>query len=137
MGIGECLGHLLKVKQCLVQANRSLAAERPQIAARHILEDKIVKGYAVEVGGSPVSEPLNNVRMPHPVQRNRFILKVLNQGLFQLRIGRSLKRGVESLDDDQPTFALLIVSKKYFGIASASQAALNQVTIVDYAVLES
>jgi len=80
---------------------------------------------------------LNYVRMPNAIQRDRFVLKVLNQRLFELRVRGSLKRGVERLDDHEWFYPALIERKKDLGIASAAKAAVYQVTIVDYAVFQS
>jgi hypothetical protein len=75
--------------------------------------------------------------MANSIQRDCLILKILNQRLFQIRVRRSLKRGVEGFDDHQSIIALLIEGKKDLGIAPTAQAALYQVMVVDDAVFQS
>jgi len=40
--IGEGLGHLLKVKQHVIQTQSSQPAQRPQIAAGHVFKHQIM-----------------------------------------------------------------------------------------------
>jgi hypothetical protein len=71
------------------------------------------------------------------IERNGFVLKVLNQRQFEIGIGSSLQRRVQGFDDDGPACISLIVREENLGIAPATQAALHQVAIIDYAVFQS
>jgi hypothetical protein len=84
-----------------------------------------------------VSEPLNDVRVTNSIERDGFVLKVLNQRQLKIRIGSPLQSCVQRLDDDGAAGIGLIVGKENLGIAPATEAALNQVAIIDYAVFQS
>jgi hypothetical protein len=80
---------------------------------------------------------LNDVRVTNSIERDGFVLEVLNQRQFEIWVGSSLQRRVQGFDDDGAAGIRLIIGKENLRIAPASQAALNQVAIIDYAVFQS
>ena len=134
---GKRFGDLLKTKHRVVQSHRPRATQRPQIPAGHVLEHYVVKRHPFEVGGSPVPQSENNVWVPHPVQCDCFVLKVLDQRALKVRIRRSLERRVQRLYYGGRALAQLIVCEKYLRIATSSQAAFHQVAIINQAVFKS
>ena len=83
-----------------------------------------------------MAEPANNIRVAHFVQGFGLVLKILDQRLVKLRVGRALKARIQGFDYDRLAAARLIVGQKYLGIAAAAQAPLNEVPVIDYAVLQ-
>src|SRR2546426_7668622 len=92
--ISQRLGHLLKVRQSLIKTDWLLAAKRPEIAAGHVFKHEVMKRHPFKISGGTMAQSQDYVRMPHPVQGNGFVLKVLYEGLFQVWVRRSLKRSV-------------------------------------------
>ena len=83
-----------------------------------------------------MAEPAYDVRVANLVERHGFVLKVLDERLFKLGIGRALQGDVERFDDHRLVVVQLIVSDKDFGIAAAPEQARHEVAIIDYAVFE-
>src|SRR5436190_1319763 len=137
VSVSERFGDLLKIIDRIVEADRLFSTERPEVSAGHVLEHDVVKRHSFKIGGGSVPEPLNDVWMTNAIEGNRFVLKVLNQRVLELRIGSSLKRGVERFDNRRPAFVLLIVREEYLGVAAASQAAIYQVSVINQTVFES
>lgn len=96
-----------------------------------------MKRNPFEVPRRSVTQSLNDIRMPNAVERDRFVLKVLYERLFEVRVRRALQRRVQRLDNNRLLIAHLIVSEEYLRIAPASQAPLDQVTIVNQTVFQS
>ena len=96
-----------------------------------------MKRNRFKISRRAMSEPLNDIRVTNSIECGGFVLEVLNQRQFKIGIGSSLQRRVQGFDDDGAAGIRLIVREKYLGIAPATQAALNQVAIIDYAVFLS
>ena len=53
-----------------------------------------------QIAGRPVAKPADDIWVPNAVQRDRFVLKILDQSPFQIRIEIVLKENIQSFDDN-------------------------------------
>jgi len=134
--VSERLGHLLKIKERIVEAERLAAAQIEQITARHVFQHQIMKARAREVCRCAMPQAANDVRVSHLVERNGFVLKILYKRLLKVRVGRALQGDVEGFDDYRLVRMQLVVSKENLRVAAATQAAIYEVAIIKYAVFQ-
>jgi hypothetical protein len=59
-----------------------------------------VKSCSVQVERRAVAETANDVRVPNSIERDGFILKILDEGAFEIRILVTLKQNVKGFDND-------------------------------------
>ena len=96
-----------------------------------------MKRSAVKIDSRAVAEATDDVRMANAIERDRFILKILNQRAFEIRILITLKQDVEGFDDD--------VAKSFIGgrqvarhvnlcVAAAAQTVLDVIAVVESAL---
>src|SRR5947207_10630918 len=96
-----------------------------------------MKGSAAEIDCGPVTEAADNIRMTHAVQRDRFILKVLNQGGLELGILITLQQHIECFDDDRAKSLVRrggVAGQINLRITAAPQTVFDVVTTVDSAL---
>src|SRR5689334_9416020 len=63
-----------------------------------MLEHDVVKRYSLKIDRRPVTKTADDVWMTHAIQRHSFILKILNQGTFELRVLIALQKNIERFD---------------------------------------
>src|SRR5262245_7250666 len=95
---GERAANLFEIRDGLGQIQRTIPAQREQIAAGHILEHEIVERRLFQIRSCTMPEPANYVRMANFIQGYGFVLKVLDQRAFKVRIWSSLQEGIKRLD---------------------------------------
>src|SRR5262249_32619034 len=100
VGVRETGANLFKVSQRPIQRQCFRPAEPGEIAAAQIFQHQIVKGSLVEIDSRPVTQAADDVRMPPAVQRNRFVLKILNQRALEVGVLVPLQQDIEGLDND-------------------------------------
>src|SRR5689334_17926882 len=102
-----------------------------------MLEHDVVKRYSLKIDRRPVTKTADDVWMTHAIQRHSFILKILNQGTFELRVLIALQKNIERFDYNL-TKALVggaaIARDINLGITAASKTFFNVVTTVDPAL---
>ena len=84
-----------------------------------------------------MTEAANDIRVANLVERDRFVLKVLDERLFKFGVGCALQRDVERLDDDLIVIMSLVVGDKHFGITAAPEQARHKIAIINNTVFES
>ncbi len=97
-----------------------------------------MKGRAGEVDSGAVTEPANDVRMTHAIKRYRFVLKILNKGMFKRLVRRVLQEHVQRLDDYGLRSVVgggIVVSNVDLGVAAAPETFNDVVTTVEPALL--
>src|SRR5204863_5423062 len=112
-------------------------AKLSQIAAVKIFKHQVMKCGAMHVERGPVAEPADDVRMSHAIECDGFVLKILDQGLFQFRVLISLKQNIQRFDYDttEPFIGRRVVARQIdLRIAAASQTFLDVVTTVEPAL---
>ena len=57
-----------------------------------------MKGCAAEINSGAMTKTADDVRMPNPIERYRFVLKILYQRMFKGLIGSVLQEHVQSFD---------------------------------------
>jgi hypothetical protein len=75
--------------------------------------------------------------MPHAIEGDRLILKILDEGVFQIGVLITLQQDVERLDDylaKELVGGGDIASQVNLGIAAAAQTVFDVVTTVDPAL---
>src|SRR5437016_13462406 len=128
---------LLQIKHCASKSKRLTPRQSRQVAASQIFKNDVVKCGAVKVECGAMAETADNVYMTNAIQGNCFILKVLNQGTFQIRILIALKQNVQCLNNHFPKSLVrssAITRYINLSVAAAAQALFNIVTAVDSAL---
>src|SRR5205085_11908476 len=74
--------------------------------------------------------------MAHGVERNRFVLKILDQRAFQLGIRRALQARVERFDHNLCAVSLTVVRHEDLSVAAQTEPLPNFVAIINQAVFE-
>src|SRR5260370_864469 len=95
-----------------------------------------MKRSGLQIGGGAVAQPADYMGMADFIERQRFILKILYQGLLEISIRGPLQSGVQGLDYDRLIDVGEIARQKDFGIAAAAEASFNPIAIVNYAVFQ-
>src|SRR5690349_17693712 len=98
----ESGANLLRVKRGSFQVERFAPTQCRQIAPAQEFEHDIMTSYAIEIDSGAMPEPADDVGMAHAIERNCFVLKVLNQGALEIEVLISLQENIQRLDHDFP-----------------------------------
>src|SRR2546423_8459307 len=96
-----------------------------------------MKSSATEIERSSVTQAADYIRMTHAIESHGFILKVLNEGGFELRILITLKQNIERLDDDAAKSLVRrsrIARQINLSVTAASQTVFDVITTVESAL---
>ena len=84
-----------------------------------------------------MSQAADDVWVTHAIERGRFVLKILDQRPFEIRILITLKQDIECLDD-HPAKAFVsraqIAGRVNLSIASATEALLDIIAAIESAL---
>ncbi len=90
-----------------------------------------------QIDRGPMTQAADDMRVAHTIERDCFVLKILNQGAFQLGILIALKQNIKGLDHN---IAKSFISRAQIarhvdlGIAAAAQTVVDIVTPIDPAL---
>lgn len=96
-----------------------------------------MKSSSVKIDSGAVAQAADNVRVPHAIECDRFVLKILDQRAFEIGILVTLKQNVKGFDDD---IAKSFVGGRQvarhinLGITAAAETVLDVVAIVESAL---
>src|SRR5437763_13622965 len=96
-----------------------------------------MKCGAIEIERGAVTKAADDVGMADTIERNCFILKILDESLFEISILITLKQHVQSFDDD---LAELFVRRRQiarhvdFGIAAATETIFDVIASINPAL---
>jgi len=97
-----------------------------------------MKGGAGEVDSGAVTEPADDIRMTDAIERYRFVLKILYEGMLERLVRGVLQEHVQRFDDYGFRSVVgggIVVSNIDLGVAAASETFNNVVTTVEPALL--
>src|SRR6266699_948708 len=86
MRVSESGANLLQIIHRLFQPERLASSARRQITTAEKLQYQVVKSHSVQIDRRPMPQAANDVRVSNSIQRDRFVLKILDQGLFQILV---------------------------------------------------
>ena len=128
---------LLQVEERAIEAEFLFATILRHVAAAEIFQHQIMKRGAIEIERGAVTEAADDVGMTDPIEGNCFILKILDESLFEISILITLKQHIQSFDDD---FAELLVGRRQiarhvdFGIAAATETIFDVIASINPAL---
>jgi hypothetical protein len=93
--------HLFDIAQHLSERHTPLPAGLLKITAGQILQDQIMKHGAAKIPSSTMAETAYYIRMSDPIQRDRFVLKILDKRSLEIRIRIVLEKYIQGLDHNQ------------------------------------
>src|SRR2546421_6265614 len=96
-----------------------------------------MESSAGEIDCSPVTEAADDIWMTHAIESHGFVLKVLNEGGFELRILITLQQDIERFDYDAAKSLVRrgrVARQINLGVAAPSQAVFEVVTTVESAL---
>src|SRR5215472_16126894 len=98
-----------------------------------------MKRRAVQVDRGAVAEAADDVRMAHAIKGHRFVLKICDQGAFEIAVRFFLQEKIERFDYNNLGAAFrgrVVVSLVALRVAAAAQALKNVVAAIKSALLE-
>ena len=97
-----------------------------------------MKGGAGEVNSSAVTEPADDIRMTDAIEGYRFVLEILNEGMFERLVRCLLQEHVQRFDDYGFRSVVgggIVVSNVDLGVAAAPETFNDVITTVEPALL--
>src|SRR5688572_33346100 len=91
---------LLEIEQRALNREGTCSRQRKHVAAGKIFEHDVMKRRTGQVDRGSVSKTVYHVWMANSIECNCFVLKISDEGSFQLRIGLALQIQIERLNDD-------------------------------------
>ena len=114
------------------------AGESLHVAAFHILQNDVMEDRPVEVTRRAVSEPADHIWVTDSIERNSFVLKILDQSSFKICIQIVLKKDVKGLYHDLAVIGLrrsqCVTRNKDLGITSPAEVFDHVITPIDPAI---
>src|SRR5204862_2338582 len=90
--------------------------------------------------GRAVADPADDVRMTNAVERDRLVLKILDQGPLEIVIKIIMQEYVQRLDDDLAVGRLCrcerVTGEKDLGIAALPEPLANVISLIEPAVVQ-
>src|SRR5216683_324101 len=99
MRVRQAGTNLLEIEKRPVDRQGVLARKRRHVATGQVLQDDVMKSSAGKIDGGAMAQPVDNVWMAHAIKRDCVVLKITYQRMFEVSIGRVLKKHVQGLDD--------------------------------------
>ena len=84
VSVAESGTNLLDIAQRPLYRQRFAAHHHLQIAAGEVFEDEIVKDGSLQIASSSMAQAADDIRMSHSIDRDRFVLKILDQSPFKV-----------------------------------------------------
>src|SRR5256885_3491854 len=107
--VREARADLLQIEERAIEAEFLFAAILRHVAPAEIFQHQIMKRGAIEIECGAVTEAADDIGMTNAIEGNCFILKILDESLFEIGILITLKQHIQSFDDD---FAELLVRRR-------------------------
>src|SRR5689334_4110482 len=133
VGVRETGTDLLEIEERTLNRQRPRARQRVHVAAGKILEHDVMKRRAGEIDRCSVSETIDDVRMTNAIERDGFVLKVINKRPLKIRIGLALEIQIQRLDHDRAWRAFsrgVVVGDVDLGITPASETFEDVIAVV-------
>ena len=130
--------NLLEIEKSLLQRERRPSGEGCHIPAGEVLEHDIMKRSSGEIDCSAVAQTVDDIRMTNAIKGYGLVLKVCNQSLLQLRIGRVVQKHIERLDHHRRWSAGrrdVVTRNINFRVTATAQTFKNVVTTVEPGLL--
>src|SRR5689334_22823497 len=124
---------LLEIEERTLDGQRTRARQRVHVAAGKILEHDVMKRRAGEIDRCSVSETIDDVRMTNAIERDCFVLKIINQRPLEIRIGLALEIQIQRLDHDRAWRAFsrgVVIRDVDFGVTPAAETFEDVVAVV-------
>src|SRR2546425_4671692 len=100
---------LLQIEERTIEAEFLFATILRHVTAAEIFQHQIMKCGAVDIERGAVTEAADDVRVTDAIESNCFILKILDESLFEISILITLKQHIQSFDNN---FAELLVGRR-------------------------
>jgi len=138
MGMPQSGTNLLEIMKSTSERDLLGSGRFLKVAALHILQNEVMKDRAGKVAGSAMAQAADDVRVADPVECDRLVLKVLNEGSFEVCIKVILKEYIKCLDDDLPMRGLRrserIAGDEDLGVTSPTEKFDHVIPFVDPAI---